>query len=67
MLPFVRRGVKAAGLARRARGQAMTEYVALTAALLVTGVGIMAFAPDMMAAFTIYIRGFYLILGLPIG
>lgn len=67
MLPFVRRGAKVVGLSRRARGQAMSEYAVLTAALLVSGVGIMAFAPDMMAAFTIYIRGFYLILGLPIG
>jgi hypothetical protein len=58
---------KRGGRARRARGQAMAEYASLVFALLVGTVSLMAFAPDMLAAFTIYIRGFYLVLGLPMG
>jgi hypothetical protein len=59
-LPF-RRG------ARRTRGQQMAEFSLLSAALLVGGMSIMHFAPDMLGAFTIYIRGFYVILGFPLG
>lgn len=52
---------------KRTRGQAMSETAILTAGVLL-GVGsIASFAPDMFAAFTIYIRGFYLILGFPLG
>jgi len=51
----------------RVRGQAMMEFVTLTTALLL-GVGsILVFAPDMLAAFTLYVRGFYVILGYPLG
>ena len=43
------------------------EFVTLTTALLL-GVGsILVFAPDMLAAFTLYVRGFYVILGYPLG
>jgi hypothetical protein len=66
MVPFLHRAITSARQ-RPARGQAMTEYVTLMAALLLTGIGLTSFAPDMMAAFTIYIRGFYLVLGMPIG
>lgn len=56
---------------RAPRGQAMTEYsVILMSLLLILAVGtlgITTFAPDMFAAFTIYMRGFYLILGFPMG
>lgn len=52
---------------RRALGQAMVEFVTLTTALLVGGVGLMTFAPDSVRALTIYLRGFYLVLGLPLG
>jgi hypothetical protein len=45
----------------------MTEYVFLSAALLVGGVALSTFAPDALMTFTIYLRGVYLILGLPVG
>lgn len=55
----------------RSRGQAMTEYSIILMGLLmilaVGTVGISAFAPDMFSAFTIYMRGFYLVLGYPMG
>ncbi len=66
MLSSMHRGSLSAQ-ARRTRGQAMVEYVTLTSALLLGGVGLMAFAPDSVQALTIYIQGFYLILGLPLG
>ncbi|MFP2960680.1 hypothetical protein ACLEPN_23385 [Myxococcus sp. 1LA] len=51
----------------RTRGQAMAEFSLLLMALLIIGGGIATFAPDMFAAFTIYVRGFYLVLGYPLG
>ncbi|WP_240359097.1 hypothetical protein [Pyxidicoccus trucidator] len=51
----------------RSRGQAATEFTLLLMSLLLIGFGIDAFAPDMFAAFTIYVRGFYLVLGYPLG
>jgi uncharacterized protein (UPF0333 family) len=52
----------------RSRGQASTEYIVLSFGMLViAGGGLMTFAPDSVAALTIYIRGFYLVLGLPLG
>ncbi|QDE66239.1 MULTISPECIES: hypothetical protein [Myxococcus] len=51
----------------RTRGQALAEFSLLLMALLVIGGGIASFAPDMFAAFTIYVRGFYLVLGYPLG
>jgi hypothetical protein len=39
----------------------------LTSALLLGVGGVTTFAPDMLAAFTIYMRGFWIILGLPFG
>ncbi|ATB41764.1 hypothetical protein CYFUS_007234 [Cystobacter fuscus] len=53
--------------ARRDRGQQLTEFTLLSAALLVMGGGLMHFAPDMLDVITIYIRGFYVILGFPLG
>ncbi|XXF80590.1 hypothetical protein P2318_12820 [Myxococcaceae bacterium GXIMD 01537] len=52
---------------RRTAGQAMVEYVSLTAALLIGTVSLVTFAPDSVAALTIYIRGFYLVLAMPLG
>jgi hypothetical protein len=53
------------------RGQAMTESALVLAALLgalgVTGVTLVRFYPDSLAAFTIYLRGFYIILSYPLG
>jgi hypothetical protein len=51
----------------RSRGQALTEFTLLLMVLLIGVMGITTFAPDMFAAFTIYIRGFYLVLGYPMG
>ncbi|HZI14009.1 MAG TPA: hypothetical protein VE153_26825 [Myxococcus sp.] len=51
----------------RSRGQAMAEFTILLMALLIGVFGITTFAPDMFSAFTIYIRGFYLVLGYPMG
>jgi hypothetical protein len=51
----------------RSRGQAMTEFSILLMSLLIGGVALSTFAPDMLAAFTIYVRGFYVVLGYPIG
>ncbi|HCF59133.1 MAG TPA: hypothetical protein DFS52_14215 [Myxococcales bacterium] len=48
-------------------GQATVETAVLVSALLVGAGSIMFFLPDMLAAFTIYIQGFYLVLGYPIG
>ncbi len=53
--------------ARRSRGQQLTEFTLLSAALLVGTLSIIHFAPDMLGAFTIYLRGFYVILGYPLG
>jgi hypothetical protein len=51
----------------RSRGQALTELSILLMALLVGGVALSTFAPDMLAAYTIYVRGFYVVLGYPLG
>jgi uncharacterized protein (UPF0333 family) len=51
----------------RSRGQAAAEFSLLLMALLIMGGGIVSFAPDMLAAFTIYVRGFYVVLGYPLG
>lgn len=51
----------------RSRGQALTEFTILLMVLLIGVTGISTFAPDMFAAFTIYVRGFYLVLGFPMG
>lgn len=59
-LPFRRR-------AARTRGQQMTEFALLSSVLLMGTLSIMHFAPDMLGAFTIYVRGFYIILGMPLG
>ncbi|MGI5862753.1 MAG: hypothetical protein ACOX6T_11945 [Myxococcales bacterium] len=48
-------------------GQATVETAVLVSALLVGTGSIMFFLPDMLAAFTIYIQGFYLVLGYPLG
>ncbi|OJH40867.1 hypothetical protein [Cystobacter ferrugineus] len=53
--------------ARRSRGQQLTEFTLLSAALLVGTLSIIHFAPDMLGALTIYLRGFYVILGYPLG
>lgn len=57
--------------ARGARGQALTESSLILFSLVVGAVGALyaleKFQPDAMSAFTLYIRGFYLILSLPIG
>jgi hypothetical protein len=53
--------------ARQTRGQQLTEFSLLSMALLVGLLSIMHFTPDMLGAFTIYIRGFYVILGYPLG
>jgi hypothetical protein len=53
--------------ARRVRGQQLTEFTLLSMALLVIGGGIMHFMPDMLGVITIYLRGFYVILGFPLG
>ncbi|WP_338871017.1 hypothetical protein [Myxococcus stipitatus] len=51
----------------RTRGQALTELSLLMAALILATMGIATFAPDMFAAYTIYVRGFYVVLGYPLG
>lgn len=66
MLSSILSGI-AARRARRTRGQAMVEYVSLTTALLLGTVSLMTFAPDSVRALSIYLRGFYLVLGLPLG
>ena len=52
-------------------GQAMTESAVILMALLfslpVLGFMLIKYAPDAVAAATIYFNGFYLVLGLPIG
>jgi hypothetical protein len=58
--------------ARRGQaGQAMSESSLVLAALLgalgATGVTLLRFYPDSLAAFTVYIRGFYIVLGYPLG
>jgi uncharacterized membrane protein YoaK (UPF0700 family) len=56
---------------QKARGQALTESSLILFSLAVGAVSALfaleKFQPDAMSAFTIYIRGFYLILSLPIG
>jgi hypothetical protein len=51
----------------RSRGQALTEFSILIMSLLIGGVALSTFAPDMLSAFTVYVRGFYVVLGYPIG
>ncbi|NTX06395.1 hypothetical protein HUA74_30470 [Myxococcus sp. CA051A] len=51
----------------RSRGQALTEFSLLLAALIVGTLGLSAFAPDIFAVYTIYVRGFYVVLGYPLG
>lgn len=51
----------------RSRGQAMAEFSILLMSLLIGGVALSTWAPDMLAAFTVYVRGFYVVLGYPIG
>jgi hypothetical protein len=49
-------------------GQSMTETAVIAAALLGGGsLLLMQFAPDALQAFTIYLHGFYVVLGYPIG
>jgi hypothetical protein len=66
MIPSMKRNARS-GLSRRTGGQAMVEYVTLTAGLLLGAFSLMTFAPDSVRALTIYIQGFYLVLGLPLG
>jgi len=58
-----------AGLRRLAAGddgQAMTEYAITSFALIAgAGVSLLVFLPNTIAAYKIYINGFYIILGLP--
>lgn len=49
------------------RGQAMTEFITLTFFMLGMGTTLVMFAPDALGAITIYVNGFYLVLGLPLG
>ncbi|MFP2902867.1 hypothetical protein [Corallococcus sp. 4LFB] len=51
----------------RSRGQAMAEFTILLMALMFGLGAITTFAPEMFAALTIYIRGFYCVLGYPFG
>ncbi|TQF15318.1 hypothetical protein FJV41_14215 [Myxococcus llanfairpwllgwyngyllgogerychwyrndrobwllllantysiliogogogochensis] len=51
----------------RSRGQALTEISLLMMALFVGGLGITTFAPDIFSAFTMYVCGFYVVLGYPLG
>ncbi|MFP2910519.1 hypothetical protein ACLESD_36870 [Pyxidicoccus sp. 3LFB2] len=51
----------------RSRGQAATEFTLLLMSLLLIGFGISTFAPDMFSAFTMYVCGFYIVLGYPLG
>lgn len=49
-------------------GQSVTEVAILAFALLGPGgFFLLKFAPEAIAAATIYLNGFYLVLGLPIG
>lgn len=59
----------AAGLRRGESGQAMTETAIIYGALLaVPGYYVLTkFAPDAMAAASVYLNSIYLVLGLPIG
>ena len=48
-------------------GQEMTEYAITTFALLIgSTVSLLVFLPNAIAAYKIYILGFYMVLGLPI-
>ncbi len=50
------------------RAQAMSEYVLLLSALFFAGgYAIMNWAPDALNAYQIYLDGFYLAIGYPIG
>ncbi|WP_253999743.1 hypothetical protein [Myxococcus qinghaiensis] len=51
----------------RSRGQAAAEFSLLLLGLLVSGSAFLAFAPDLLAIFTVYVAGFYLVLGYPLG
>lgn len=51
----------------RSRGQAAAEFSLLLLGLLVGGSTLLAFAPDLLAIFTVYVAGFYLVLGYPLG
>lgn len=53
-------------LRRRTRGQAMTETVLLTVALLGIGGALVHFFPDSLNALQIYMDGYYFVLSLPI-
>lgn len=49
-------------------GQATTESaIILSGLLLATAFPLVKWAPDMLEALTIYVRGFYVVLGYPIG
>ncbi|MFY2562637.1 hypothetical protein ACN469_33905 [Corallococcus terminator] len=51
----------------RSRGQALAEMSLLMMGLIVGTMGLYTFAPDILAAYTIYVRGFYVVLGYPLG
>ncbi|WP_163989697.1 hypothetical protein [Pyxidicoccus caerfyrddinensis] len=51
----------------RSRGQAAAEFSLLLMVLMLGALGITTFAPDMFAAFTMYVCGFYIVLGYPLG
>jgi hypothetical protein len=51
----------------RSRGQAAAEFTLLLMAFMFGTLAITTFAPDMFAALTIYIRGYYCVLGYPFG
>jgi hypothetical protein len=51
----------------RSRGQAAAEFSLLLMVLMLGVLGITTFAPDMFAAFTMYVCGFYIVLGYPLG
>jgi hypothetical protein len=45
----------------------LAEFSLLSAVLLIGVLSLMHFAPDMLGAITIYLRGFYVVLGYPLG
>ncbi|MCP3102131.1 hypothetical protein LZ198_25000 [Myxococcus sp. K15C18031901] len=51
----------------RSRGQAMAEFSLLLMSMMLLGFGVSSFAPDMLAVFTMYVGGFYIVLGYPLG
>mgnify|MGYP000888390054 FL=1 len=47
-------------------GQAISEYSIITASLLVGGTAaVVTFLPEAIKAYDAYVRGYYLVLGLP--